>query len=281
MKKITIIIISITVIALILVIPIPHKLVNEETIEYKSILYSVTRKKHYDSNEHDEFVVKKGTIVKILGFEVFNNIVDEQVGLIVLNRDKSYFKEFSVEDNNVKIKCNLTIENNSDEVIKFYIRAYSKEDVTTGLLKSPNLKIKDQENNEVEFGIKPHDELNDIEVVFEGEFDKNIQKADRDLPDIIRLVIVSKESKKNLTLDNVIELSKKGSNLTFFDFEEYTYTDIGSGLIVKKFNINDDYHLVVGGISKYPMYVNLVYKGNKKIDIREDDVENFINNNKY
>lgn len=59
MKKITIIIISITVIALILVIPIPHKLVNEETIEYKEILYSITRQKHYDSNEHDGLIVKK------------------------------------------------------------------------------------------------------------------------------------------------------------------------------------------------------------------------------
>lgn len=280
MKKITIIIISIIVIALILLIPIPHKLVGEETIEYKAILYSVTRQKHYDSNEHDEFIVKNGTIVKILGFEVFNNIVDEQVGLIVLNRDKSYFKEFSVEDNKVKIKCNLTIENNSDEVIKFYIRAYSKEDVKTGLLKSPNLKIKDQENKEVEFCIKPHNELYDIEVVFEGKFDKNSQKADRDLPDIIRLVIESKEQEKNLTLDNVIELSKKGSNLTFLDFEEYKYTNIGSGLIVEKFDINDDYYLLVGGSSKYPMYVDLVYKGNKEIDIRKEDVENFINNNK-
>ena len=190
MKKITI---TIIIIALILLIPIPHKLVNEETIEYKAILYFVTKQKHYYWNEYDELICKNGTIVKILGFEVFNNTVDEQVGLIVLNRDKSYFKDFSVADNKVKIKCNLTIENNSDEVIKFYIRAYSKEDVKTGLLKSPNLKIIDQENKEVEFCIKPHNELSDIEVIFEGEFDENSQKADRDLPDIIRLVVVSKE----------------------------------------------------------------------------------------
>lgn len=97
---------------------------------------------------------------------------------------------------------------------------------------------------------------------------------------------------KPLTLDDVVELSKKGNNLTFDDFDEYLYTDIGFGLKVEQFNINKNYYLLVGGTSNTPFYITLNYTKNasvdsfanesdtKKIDIRENNVEDFIRNNK-
>lgn len=93
------------------------------------------------------------------------------------------------------------------------------------------------------------------------------------------------DNKKQMTLDDVIELSKKGDDLTFADFEKYYYINIGSGLIIEKFIINDNYDLYVGGSSSVG-YVKLKYKEDKttddykEIDIRKENVEEFIEQNK-
>lgn len=107
--------------------------------------------------------------------------------------------------------------------------------------------------------------------------------------DILGKTVYSKP--KKLTLDNVIELSKKGDDLTSNDFEDYLYYDIGSGLIIEKFEINDDYYLELDATSSKPMYIRLVYSPNSssylskenikgEIDIRKENVEEFIKNNK-
>lgn len=85
-----------------------------------------------------------------------------------------------------------------------------------------------------------------------------------------------------ITLKEVIELSKKGRNLTFYDFEDnFFHQDIGIGIVSEKYEINKDYYLIVEGTSIYPTNIKLVYTStSKEIDIRKEDVENFIENNK-
>lgn len=83
-----------------------------------------------------------------------------------------------------------------------------------------------------------------------------------------------------LTLDKVKELAKKGEELTWSDFEQYKGKPIGSGMYILLYNIDENYHLLVGGTpEKKPTYIRLVsaLDDTKYIDIRTDSIESFIN----
>ncbi len=93
---------------------------------------------------------------------------------------------------------------------------------------------------------------------------------------------IQQDSNK-LTLEKVIELSAKGEELTWSDFEQYAYEDVGSGLYIYRYDIDSNYELRIGGTpSVEPMYIHLVLKANMDnyIDIRTDDVHEFIESNK-
>jgi len=82
-----------------------------------------------------------------------------------------------------------------------------------------------------------------------------------------------------LTLNDVIELSKKGDDLTWEDFKDYISTDIGSGLYIEKYDLEDGYTLLVGGVpSTKPYYIDLYRFDDSKnsIDIRTEDVAAFL-----
>jgi len=83
-----------------------------------------------------------------------------------------------------------------------------------------------------------------------------------------------------LTLDKVLELSAKGEKLTWADFEEYAYEDIGSGLHIYCYDIDENYYLLIGGGNPQlePVYIRLVSKADQdnSIDIRREDVKAFI-----
>lgn len=83
-----------------------------------------------------------------------------------------------------------------------------------------------------------------------------------------------------LSLDVLRDLAQNGKDLTWKDFEAYPYEDIGSGLHIRKYEIDGDYHVLVGGgsINKTPLYIHLVKKNGEKIDIRYDDIDPFILN---
>ena len=70
MKKKVFIIIAI-IIAVILLVPIPHRLKDGGSVEYKAILYTVKSVHQIDHNNATGYI--DGTIIKILGIEVFNN----------------------------------------------------------------------------------------------------------------------------------------------------------------------------------------------------------------
>ena len=83
-----------------------------------------------------------------------------------------------------------------------------------------------------------------------------------------------------LTLEIIKNLSEKGDKLSWEDFQTYDGgKDIGSGLCIKLYPIDDKYELLIGGgsLKESPMYINLYNKDTKKsIDIRYDDIDKFI-----
>lgn len=83
-----------------------------------------------------------------------------------------------------------------------------------------------------------------------------------------------------LTLDIVTALSEKGEALTWSDFEAYESTDVGSGLYILAYDIDETYSLWIGGgsLEKTPMYMRLFTKEEREnwIDIRTGDVKAFI-----
>lgn len=80
-----------------------------------------------------------------------------------------------------------------------------------------------------------------------------------------------------LTLEKVQELAEKGDGLDWKDFEDYPYTDVGSGLYVYRYEIDETFALCVGGpsLDDKPSYVNLI-AGEEQIDIRSGDLEDFV-----
>lgn len=86
------------------------------------------------------------------------------------------------------------------------------------------------------------------------------------------------QTQRKLTKDDVIRLAHKGDALTWSDFENYEYTDIGSGLYVWKFIIDDNLTLYVGGggLETTPYYIFLEKADGIYIDIRYNDPEDFI-----
>ncbi len=78
MKK-KVIIVVIVVILVILLFPIRNQLRDGGTVEYKAILYKVSKVKRLISLEEMEKEGKikeydQGFIIEILGFEIFNNV---------------------------------------------------------------------------------------------------------------------------------------------------------------------------------------------------------------
>ena len=84
--------------------------------------------------------------------------------------------------------------------------------------------------------------------------------------------------KPRLTLAAVQALAEqKGELLSWADFEDYTYTETGSGLYIRDYPIDGSFSLRIGGgwLDEEPMYIYLNC-GEDFIDIRREDVDAFI-----
>ncbi|MBR5682362.1 MAG: hypothetical protein IKW96_03640 [Ruminococcus sp.] len=91
---------------------------------------------------------------------------------------------------------------------------------------------------------------------------------------------IAQPKAKIMTTKDIIALSAKKDDLTWSDFEEYNYTDIGSGLYIWQFCTNEGYTLKVGGgdLSEKPIYIKLFRDSTgESIDIRSNNVEEFLN----
>ncbi len=115
--------------------------------------------------------------------------------------------------------------------------------------------------------------------------DENLQDSSEFADDIMKKATVQYESnpvKIELTLPKVRELAYRGDELTWDDFARYNSRDVGSGLYILKFELDETFYLLVGGVpapGEKPMYVYLCLDAapDKYIDIRTDDIEAFIN----
>ncbi|MDE7290045.1 MAG: hypothetical protein K2N71_11190 [Oscillospiraceae bacterium] len=85
-------------------------------------------------------------------------------------------------------------------------------------------------------------------------------------------------NEKMLTMDDIKELAKKGDELTWSDFDGYVFSEGGSGLYIRMYNVKGGYTLAIGGggPGEKPMYIYLSGKG-KRIDIRYDSIDDFLN----
>ena len=95
----------------------------------------------------------------------------------------------------------------------------------------------------------------------------------------------SSQDDNKLTLDKVIELSQKGDDLSWRDFEKYESKEIGSGLYILLYELEEDFYLLIGGLKdQKPIYIRLGHDTNQDgfvdnddyIDIREENVEAFV-----
>ena len=84
-----------------------------------------------------------------------------------------------------------------------------------------------------------------------------------------------------LTIEKIRALSGKGKELSWSDFEQYLHEDIGSGLYIFRYDVDENYYLSVGGgsLESSPEYILLVSKAdeNVSVDIRTGDIDEFIN----
>jgi len=84
-----------------------------------------------------------------------------------------------------------------------------------------------------------------------------------------------------LTITDVLTLSKKGKALTWSDFQGYFHTDVGSGLYIWHFEIDEVFSVMVGGssIKLSPLYIYLCAANGEtedRIEIRDGKVDEFI-----
>jgi hypothetical protein len=96
-------------------------------------------------------------------------------------------------------------------------------------------------------------------------------------------LFVNSGGTRQMTLADVIELSELGMELTWDDLKAYKGTDIGSGLYVVQYDIDPEFYLLVGDgkTNGKPMYATLVARNRgASCDIREQDAESFIRENK-
>lgn len=94
-------------------------------------------------------------------------------------------------------------------------------------------------------------------------------------------MLIGTSGTKQLTLDDVIELSSKGEELVWEDLSDYKGVETGSGLYIVTYKIDENYELMVGGTGAVgkPMYAHLIYVDDEYVDIMTDDVEAFIAEN--
>ncbi len=87
-------------------------------------------------------------------------------------------------------------------------------------------------------------------------------------------------NKIKLSLDDVIMLSQKGEDLSWEDFEQFSYVETGSGLYIHVYEINPLLSLWIGGgnLDNEPMYISLCINTEPEdaIDIRTEDLTAFI-----
>lgn len=114
-----------------------------------------------------------------------------------------------------------------------------------------------------------------------SSWDSIIQEGEGPLPE--------ENPVRQLTLDEVLELSEKGEALVWADFRGFAYTETGSGLYIRRYEIDEEFDLIIGGHAmpdaggaEVPLYITLRASAEpgwalgESVEIRTEDTEAFI-----
>ena len=131
MKKKVIIVSIVALIMLALLIPRPRYLNDGGTVEYKALLYNVTKLNKL--NYHSSTGYDRGTKIEILGIEVYNDIVVAEPTII--NMDENYQK-YSKTVDDVNLELSIPSEWKYEELpkdldndfYKFALKLYKNSD---------------------------------------------------------------------------------------------------------------------------------------------------------
>ena len=117
-----------------------------------------------------------------------------------------------------------------------------------------------------------------LEILYSGGINETYPAQ---FANVQKITVVSetandKEAQKPLiSEDDILELSKKGDELTWSDFEKYEFTDIGDGTNIWQFVIkNSGSKLLVIGrdLKEKPEHINCVWGNGAEFDIRTEDL---------
>ena len=128
------------------------------------------------------------------------------------------------------------------------------------------------------YGINYFDTIEDQFALY-GNTRSNIYDADEYVSSTeIPVDSAALQGTKDMTLDDVKELAKKGDDLTWSDFEDYKGRDIGSGQNIWRFKFGDGYALEVCGVAdrRKPDYVILSRDGDYEVDLLRDSINGFL-----
>lgn len=111
-----------------------------------------------------------------------------------------------------------------------------------------------------------------------GRIDIRYESVDEFLGEKVPLYAVDSENGNLLTIEKVKELAKKGEDLTWSDFEEFSGVDVGSGMYIMVYPVEDtDYRVTVGGSpDRKPMYIHFGKGDGNYIDLRKDSIDDFL-----
>ena len=100
----------------------------------------------------------------------------------------------------------------------------------------------------------PEPQVGDIvEITYDGFI---LESDPAQFSNVLSIRVISQAEK--LTLDDVVTLSQKGDALTWSDFERYQGRDIGSGLYIIRYEIDEVFDVLVGGVpDETPWYIYL------------------------
>ena len=104
--------------------------------------------------------------------------------------------------------------------------------------------------------------------IYENSFDKSIPVSDEGM----------EPTKELLSLEKTVELAQKGKKLDWKDFESFASEEVGSGLYILRYEIDDVFHVMVGGVpDETPWYIRLCSNSTQEyIDLTTDDPLPFI-----
>ncbi len=136
-KKILIaVIVIILLVLLVLLVPIPMRLKDGGTIEYKALIYTISKVHRLNHNSKSGY--DNGLIIKIFGKEMYNNVSNNTKEIYYKETEKNYSKTI---DN---ISIELSIPNNwhyeeisqdeENDYYKFALKLYKNEESKNAVL---------------------------------------------------------------------------------------------------------------------------------------------------